>query len=98
MKDHLHPIQIASLNQAEALAAEDREREEAERLVAEAQDLLPPEPEDPDFPSPAVQEMAMQLWPRRNFESIPAWIAYVKKWWPKIPAMVAIMDKANATH
>lgn len=88
-------MQLASLKLAEALAAEDREREEAERLVAEAQDLLPPEPEDPDFPSPAVQEMAMQLWPRKHFSSLTAWIAYVKKWWPKIPTMVAIMDKAK---
>lgn len=96
MKDYLHPMQLASLNQAEQLAAEDREREEAERLVAEAQDILPADPEDPLFPSPEVQEMAMHLWPRKHFSSITVWIAYVKKWWPKVPAMVAIMDKAKA--
>lgn len=49
--------------------------------------------EDPSFPSPAVQAAAAMLWPRKNFPSLTAWLDYVKRWWPKVPAMTAILDQ-----
>lgn len=51
------------------------------------------ETEDPNFPSPSVQAAAAMIWPRKNFPSLTAWIDYVKKWWPKVPAMTAILDQ-----
>lgn len=41
-------------------------------------------------------EMAAQLWPQSLFASHEAWLAYVNKWWPRLPKIVEALDAAKA--
>ena len=45
--------------------------------------------------SSAELEMAAYLWPKSFFASEEEWLAYVQKWWPKLPSMVTALDKAK---
>lgn len=65
-------------------------------FVQECREESLAEIESPDFPSPAVQAAAAMIWPRSNFASLTEWLDYVKKWWPKLPSMTAILDKKSA--
>ena len=66
------------------------------KFVNECREESLAEIESPDFPSPAIQAAAAMIWPRSNFATITEWLDYVKKWWPKLPAMTAILDKKTA--
>lgn len=45
--------------------------------------------------SSAELEMAASIWPKSSFASEEAWLAYVQKWWPKLPSLVTALDKAK---
>jgi hypothetical protein len=46
------------------------------------------------IPAPLL-EMAEKLWPVSAFASREAWLAYVHKWWPKLPSVLSLLDKAK---
>lgn len=41
-------------------------------------------------------ELAAQLWPQSLFASHEAWLAYVSKWWSKLPQIVEALNAAKA--
>lgn len=45
--------------------------------------------------SPTDLEMAASIWPKKHFKSEEEWLAYVHKWWSKLPSIVNTLNSVK---